>query len=66
MTRNEVEDLLPAWSPDGRSIAFVSERDGNREIYIMRADGSSQIRLTDNPGDDMYPAWRPETTLGED
>ena len=36
----------PAWSPDGRRIAFVSRRDGNLEIYVMNADGSGQRRLT--------------------
>ena len=34
-----------AWSPDGKSIAFVSARDGNREIYLIQADGR---RLTDD------------------
>ncbi len=36
----------PLWSPDGRRIAFVSERDGNAEIYVMNADGSGQRNLT--------------------
>ena len=36
----------PAWSPDGRKIAFVSRRDGNSEIYVMNADGSAQENLT--------------------
>lgn len=36
-------------------IAFHSQRDGNREIYIMNADGSDQTRLTNDPGDDMEP-----------
>jgi TolB protein len=35
-----------AWSPDGRKIAFGSERDGHGEIYVMRTDGSEQRRLT--------------------
>jgi WD40-like Beta Propeller Repeat len=37
----------PAWSPDGQAVAFVSNRDGNPEIYAMNADGSGQTRLTD-------------------
>ena len=36
----------PAWSPDGRKLAFVSRRDGNTEIYVMNADGSGQENLT--------------------
>ena len=36
----------PAWSPDGRTLAFESSRDGNDEIYVMNADGSNRHRLT--------------------
>ena len=39
-------DDAPAWSPDGRKIAFVSDRDGTFEVYVMNADGSGQQRLT--------------------
>jgi TolB protein len=38
-------------------ITFVSDRNGNREIYVMNADGSRQTRLTNNPAMDLYPAW---------
>ena len=41
----------PAWSPDGRKIAFVSGRDGNGELYVMNADGSGLRNLTRNPGE---------------
>ncbi|MEE8473124.1 MAG: VWA domain-containing protein, partial [Dehalococcoidia bacterium] len=41
-------------------IAFQSDRDGNLEIYVMRADGSLQTRLTDNKAEDMDPAWSPD------
>jgi Tol biopolymer transport system component len=39
-------DDAPAWSPDGRKIAFVSDRDGTYDVYLMNADGSGQERLT--------------------
>jgi hypothetical protein len=53
----------PAWSPQGYWIAFVAytgEGDGvdAREIYLMRADGRDQVRLTHNSFDDTQPAWR--------
>ena len=50
----------PAWSPDGRQIAFVSDRDGNWEIYVMNADGSSQTNLTNDLPDDTGPVWSPD------
>jgi len=50
-------DADPAWSPDGRKIAFNSNRDGDYEIYVMNADGSGQRNLTDNASLDALPAW---------
>jgi WD40-like Beta Propeller Repeat len=61
LTDDPGDDLLPAWSPDGRSIAFVSTRDGNPEIYVMDTDGGRQRRLTDHPGGDWRPAWLPDS-----
>jgi len=40
-------------------IAFVSDRDGNDEIYVINADGSSPTRLTNNAATDFEPAWSP-------
>jgi Tol biopolymer transport system component len=50
----------PAWSPDGNEIAFVTDRDGNREIYVMYVDGSNQRRITNNECDDLEPDWSPD------
>jgi Tol biopolymer transport system component len=50
-------DLAPAWSPDRRQIAFQSNRDGNWEIYTMRADGSAVRRLTNDDARDGEPGW---------
>ena len=41
-------------------IAFVSERDGNMEIYVMDNDGGNPRRLTNNPLDEWYPSWSPD------
>ena len=41
-------------------IAFVSDRDGNTEIYVMDADGGNLRRLTDNPAIDWDPSWSPD------
>jgi TolB protein len=47
----------------GRSyvdLVFVSERNGNDEIYAMNADGSNQTNLTNNPAQDFWPRWSPD------
>jgi Tol biopolymer transport system component len=54
------EDTSPAWSPDGTRIAFVSDRDGNPEIYVMNPQGTEATRLTHDPGIDQDPAWSPD------
>src|SRR5438105_1808971 len=46
---------------DGQ-IAFTSIRDGNREIYLMHADGTGQVNLTNNAADDEGPVWSPDGT----
>ena len=43
-------------------IAFVSNEDGNQEIYVMNADGSNPTRLTNNSDVDFLPAWSPDGT----
>ena len=51
----------PSWSPDGNEIAFVSDRDGNYEIYVMDSNGSNQERLTYAPYRyDIEPDWSPD------
>ena len=44
----------------GRYIAFASDRDQNREIYVMNVDGTEQRRLTSNQASDGYPTWSPD------
>lgn len=60
VTKTRGDDRYPTWSPDGRQIAFTSNRDGNWELYKMNADGSDQMRLTDNDVQDSIPAWSPD------
>ena len=57
--RHPAEDCLPAWSPDGSHILFLSDRDGNSEVYVMDADGSGQADLTNDPAEDGDPRWSP-------
>lgn len=41
-------------------IAFVSNRTGNNDIYVMRPDGSGLVNLTNHPASDRLPAWSPD------
>ena len=54
------DDSMPDFSPDGRTIAFTSNRDRQGEIYVMRANGESPRRLTRRPGDDWAPDFSPD------
>jgi eukaryotic-like serine/threonine-protein kinase len=55
-------DFEPAWSPDGKRIAFTSIRDGNKQIYLFDVDSQSVIRLTqpDVNIENSQPAWSPD------
>ena len=65
LTRHPLRDVQKGdwfrWSPDGRRIAFTTNRDGNTELYVMNADGSGQRRLTRTPERfEGNPAWSPD------
>ena len=62
LTNDPNTDASPAWSPDGKRIAFTSYRDGNAEIYVMDADGDNQQNLTNSPDGDLWPSWSPDST----
>jgi Tol biopolymer transport system component/DNA-binding winged helix-turn-helix (wHTH) protein len=62
LTDNVAEDNLPAWSPDGKKIAFTSNRDGAGDIYVMNSDGSNVTRLTFTPAAESSSVWSPDGT----
>ncbi len=62
LTTSQADDRSPSWAPDGRHIAFVSDRsnrdDHQNEIYVIAVDGSGLQRLTTNEVWDLEPAWQ--------
>ena len=52
--------LSPAWSPNGRSIAFDTLVERNYDVWMMRADGSGRRRVTQDPALDYFASWSPD------
>ncbi len=60
LTRSKKSSLAPSWSPDGRTIAFVSDRSDKRQIYVMDPHaGEAQPITTEEEGVDRF-AWSPD------
>ncbi|MBI4789360.1 MAG: PD40 domain-containing protein [Chloroflexi bacterium] len=59
-TNNPADDSTPAFSPDGKQIAFTSTRDGRQQIYAMNADGSGVRRVSQSTVNDWSPSWSPD------
>ncbi len=58
LTNSGKSDTLPCWSPDGSTLAFLSDRDdddGQRQVYLLPRDGGEARRLTDVSGDIPSP-----------
>jgi len=64
LTNSPAADGWPVWSSSGDQIAFHSNRGGDFDIWVMNADGSNPVNLTNHPGDDKYPAWSPAPPEG--
>ncbi|HZF07325.1 MAG TPA: PDZ domain-containing protein [Thermoanaerobaculia bacterium] len=58
-----IREIAPTWSPDGRSVAYLSDRTGEYEIWLRRADGSGEERRVTTDGDvwRFPPAWSPDS-----
>ena len=59
LTRDVGNDTQPAWSPNGKRIAFTSDRAGNQDVYTVRPNGRGLRRLTGTAAEDSAPSWAP-------
>jgi TolB protein len=53
-------DACAAYSPNGRQIAFCSDRNGKYQVWLMQQDGSGQHQLTQGPYDALFPRYSPD------
>lgn len=60
LTNSTTDERDPAWSPDGKRIAFASHRDGNWELYVLEVATGNIKRLTFSPGYKGVPTWSPD------
>ena len=59
----ECEITSPSWSPTGSRIAYTSTRSGDYEIWVINANGSNPVNVTNFPGMDFSPGWSPDGTM---
>ncbi len=60
LTSDPGHDLMPAISPDGKRIAFASDRAGNWDLYVMSSTGGQAVQLTSDTSQDVAPSWSPD------
>jgi len=60
LTSDSADDAYPAFSPDGRQIAFCSTRAGNWQIFVMDGDGKNVTQVTTGPMQAIHPSWAPD------
>ncbi|MBI4539343.1 MAG: PD40 domain-containing protein [Gemmatimonadetes bacterium] len=60
LTRDPYVDGDPAWSPDGRRLAYASDRAGSLDIWVRDVASGQDLRLTELAGSEVAPAWSPD------
>jgi tricorn protease len=60
ITTNAAYDAEPIWSPDGKQIAFATDRNGNFDVYLVAAEGGVAKRITTNSATEMPLAFSPD------
>jgi tricorn protease len=61
ITANPARDVYPRFSPDGKWIAFSSDRNGNLDVYVVPSEGGQAKQLTFHSADDIVLNWTPDS-----
>src|SRR5437588_6799426 len=62
LTVNRARDVYPRFSPDGKWIAFSSDRNGNLDVFIIPSEGGAAKQLTFHSADDTVLGWKPDSS----
>ncbi|MFN2502556.1 MAG: S41 family peptidase [Pyrinomonadaceae bacterium] len=62
LTVNRARDVYPRFSPDGKWIAFSSERNGNLDVFIIPSGGGTAKQITFHSADDTVLGWKPDSS----
>lgn len=60
LTADPANDIMPSLSPDGKKIAFASDRAGSWKIYVMSAQGGQAVQLSNEGAHDLHPSFSPD------
>lgn len=60
LTTDPSSDVQPSWSPDGRRVAFASDRTGNWDIWVINLDGQQPVQVTSTSAHEVHPTWSPD------
>jgi TolB protein len=60
ITADPADDMMPALAPDGRRIAFASNRFGNWDIFVTDTEGAPPMPITEDVDDELHPTWSPD------
>lgn len=60
LTQDPASDVQPSFSPDGKRIAFASDRRGSWDIFVMSVTGGQPMQLTDDNAQELHPSWSPD------
>jgi len=60
LTADPAHDVMPVISPDGKRIAFASNRTGNWDIFVMSVGGGQAVQLSSDYAHELHPSWSPD------